>query len=85
MDIQKNKKEIIRVETSEFKGNKFIDCRVYYRSDDSGEYLPTKKGIAYSHKIAKQVIEAILDEAEFGDYGNQQETYRNFKTNQTDG
>ena len=69
MDIQKNKNEIIRVETSEYKGNKFID------------YLPTKKGIAFSHKIAKQVIEAILDEAEFGDYGNQEQAYRNFKTN----
>ena len=31
MDIQKNKNEIIRVETSEYKGNKFIDCRVYYK------------------------------------------------------
>ena len=81
MDIQKNKNEIIRVETSEYKGNKFIDCRVYYRSDDSGEYLPTKKGIAFSHKIAKQVIEAILDEAENGDYDNQQSDWRNFKTN----
>jgi len=81
MDIQKNKNEIIRVETSEFKGNKFIDCRVYYRDENSGKYLPTKKGIAFSHKIAKQVIEAILDEAEHGDYGNQQEAYRNFKTN----
>ena len=49
--------------------------------EKDGEYLPTKKGIAFSHKIAKQVIEAILDEAEFGDYGNQQEAYRNFKTN----
>ncbi len=81
MDIQKNKNEIIRVETSEFKGNKFIDCRVYYRDENSGKYLPTKKGIAFSHKIAKEVIEAILDEAENGDYDNQQSDWRNFKTN----
>ena len=81
MDIQKNKKEIIRVETSEYKGNKFIDCRVYYKDEHSGDYLPTKKGIAFSHKIAKQVIEAILDEAENGDYDNQQSDWRNFKTN----
>tara|TARA_B100000287_G_C20374649_1_gene679102 strand:- start:275 stop:520 length:246 start_codon:yes stop_codon:yes gene_type:complete len=81
VDIQKNKNEIIRVETSEFKGNKFIDCRVYYRDENSGKYLPTKKGIAFSHKIAKEVIEAILDEAENGDYDNQQSDWRNFKTN----
>ena len=81
MDIQKNKNEIIRVETSEFKGNKFIDCRVYFKDENSGKYLPTKKGIAFSHKVAKQVIEAILDEAENGDYDNQQTDWRNFKTN----
>ena len=81
MDIQKNKNEIIRVETSEFKGNKFIDCRVYFKDENSGKYIPTKKGIAFSHKIAKQVIEAILDEAENGDYDNQQSDWRNFKTN----
>jgi len=81
MDIQKNKNEIIRVETSEFKGNKFIDCRVYFKDENSGKYLPTKKGIAFSHKIAKQVIEAILDEAENGDYENQQSDWKNFKTN----
>ena len=81
MDIQKNKKEIIRVETSEFKGNKFIDCRVYYKDENSGDYLPTKKGITFKYDIAKKVIEAILDEVEFGDDGNQQESYRNSKTN----
>ena len=81
MDIQKNKNEIIRVETSEFKGNKFIDCRVYFKDENSGKYLPTKKGISFSHKVAKQVIEAILDEAENGDYDNQQSDWRNFKTN----
>tara|TARA_B100001094_G_scaffold42966_1_gene37716 strand:+ start:276 stop:521 length:246 start_codon:yes stop_codon:yes gene_type:complete len=81
MDIQKNKNEIIRVETSEFKGNKFIDCRVYFKDENSGKYLPTKKGIAFNHKIAKQVIEAILDEAENGDYDNQQSDWKNFKTN----
>jgi len=81
MDIQKNKNEIIRVETSEFKGNKFIDCRVYFKDENSGKYLPTKKGIAFSHKVAKQVIEAILDEAENGDYDNQQSNWRDFKTN----
>ena len=81
MDIQKNKNEIIRVETSEFKGNKFIDCRVYFKDENSGKYIPTKKGIAFNHKIAKQVIEAILDEAENGDYDNQQSDWKNFKTN----
>ena len=42
VEIKKNNTEIIRIKQSEFKGNKFIDCRVFTKKD--GEYYPTKKG-----------------------------------------
>ena len=59
VEIKKNNTEIIRIKHSEFKGNKFIDCRVFYEKD--GEYLPTKKGIAFSPSVTKQVVEGILE------------------------
>jgi len=58
VEIKKNNTEIIRIAQSEFKGNKFIDCRVFFEKD--GEYYPTKKGIAFSPHITKQIIEGIL-------------------------
>ena len=62
VEIQKNSREVIRIGESEYEGHKFVDCRIYY--DDSGEWRPTKKGISFSHKIAQEVVEAILETME---------------------
>ena len=56
-EIQKNSREIIRISESEYQGNKFIDCRIFY--DDNGEWRPTKKGISFSQRRAKEVGEGI--------------------------
>ena len=63
-EIQKNQKEKIIVGTNEFKGHKYIDLRVHYDDETSGEYKPTKKGIAVNPKILPQVIEMMLEAAE---------------------
>ena len=63
-EIQKNQKEKIIVGTNEFKGHKYIDLRVHYEDETSGEYKPTKKGIAVNPKILPQVIEMMLEAAE---------------------
>ena len=73
-EIQKNSQEIIRIENKEYKGNKFLDVRVYYKDRDTEEYKPTKKGISFNHRIAKEVIEALLEEME-------QNSWDNFETN----
>ncbi len=73
-EIQKNSQEIIRIENKEYKGNKFLDVRVYYKDRDTEEYKPTKKGISFNHRIAKEVIEALLEEME-------QDSWDNFETN----
>ena len=42
-EIQKNKREKIIVSTNEYKGFKYVDLRVHYEDEVSGEYKPTKK------------------------------------------
>ena len=42
-EIKKNSQEIIRIENKEYKGNKFLDCRVYFLDKETQEYRPTKK------------------------------------------
>ena len=59
-EIQKNQKEKIIVSTNEYKGHKYIDLRVHYEDETSGEYKPTKKGIAVNPKILDEVIEMML-------------------------
>ncbi len=48
-DIQKNSKEIIRIEISEFKGMELINLRIWFQTiDEKGTvvYKPSQKGIA---------------------------------------
>jgi len=41
IEIQKNRRETIRISESEYEGHKFIDLRIWY--DDNGEMKPKKK------------------------------------------
>jgi hypothetical protein len=44
VDIEKNSREIIRVEVSDFKGKELINLRIWFQDFDGG-YKPTQKGI----------------------------------------
>jgi len=57
-EIDKNSKEKIRVSIEEFRGHRFIDCRVYF-ADDAGAWHPTKKGIALNSECISDVIQAL--------------------------
>ena len=63
-EIQKNQKEKIIVSTNEYKGHKYIDLRVHYEDETSGDYKPSKKGIAVNPKILSQVVELMIEAAE---------------------
>ena len=58
-EIQKNSKEKIIASINEFKGNTFVDLRVHYEEEGSGEYKPTKKGIAISAKNIDGIINLL--------------------------
>lgn len=58
-DIEKNATNKIRVSITEFKGNNYIDLRVYYE-DEGGEYKPTKKGITFRPDQISQVMDGLL-------------------------
>ena len=68
IEIQKNRRETIRISESEYEGHKFIDLRIWY--DDNGEMKPTKKGISFNPNITKEVIEGILKTVEGSDWKN---------------
>jgi len=56
--FMKNALEEIRVSISTFKGKKYLDIRVFYQ-DDSGEFKPSKKGVALSPELLGE-LEAAL-------------------------
>ena len=57
-EIQKNKTETIVISEKEFRGNNYIDIRVFYR-DDSEELKPTKKGVMIKKDLLGELKEAI--------------------------
>ena len=57
-EINKNPIEKIRVTISDYKNHRFLDVRVYFE-DDSGEWRPTKKGIAISKDNLEPLIKLL--------------------------
>lgn len=59
-DIEKGSRgEVIRIEVTEYKGNYFLNLRIWY-TDKDGELKPTQKGIAVSPELYDDLKEAIL-------------------------
>lgn len=66
-DIDKGGGEIVRVEVSEFKGQKYLNLRIWYTHKETGEFKPTQKGIALRPEMYAELKAAILAaEAELG-------------------
>lgn len=59
-EIQRNEKEKYRISIEEFKGHRFISCRLFFESDKS-EWLPTKKGITLNAGNIDEVIKALQE------------------------
>jgi len=59
-DIDKGAGEIIRVEISEYKGQNYLNIRVWYTDKNSGEFKPTQKGITVKPELFFQLKEAII-------------------------
>jgi hypothetical protein len=63
-DIEKNSREIIRVEVTEFKGRELINLRVWY-SDFDGSYKPTQKGVAIDISHYEKLKDAVMKIGEY--------------------
>jgi hypothetical protein len=55
--IEKNSRESIVVSETEYKGNKYIDVRVFYK--DGKHLKPTKKGISLRPEQVSALITAL--------------------------
>jgi hypothetical protein len=59
-DIDKGAGEIIRVEISEYKGQSYLNIRIWYTDKNSGEYKPTQKGVTIRPELFPALKEALL-------------------------
>ena len=59
-DIKKSKNEIIKVEISQYKGNHYLNLRVWYFNEENNEFKPTQKGISIRPDLYEDLKDAIL-------------------------
>ena len=62
-DIQRNSREIIRIEVSEYKGMELINLRIWFSAIDPGSgdivYKPTQKGVALNISEFEQLKDGV--------------------------
>ena len=67
--IEKNSRESIVVSETEYKGNKYVDVRVFYKDTD-GSLKPTRKGVSVRpEKVGELVaaLSALVDDSDVDD------------------
>ena len=56
--LEKNSRESLVINQSEFKGVKLVDVRVFYK-DETGDLKPTKKGVSVRLEQLDALIKAL--------------------------
>ena len=56
--IEKNSRESIVVSEIEYKGNKYVDVRVFYKDTD-GNLKPTRKGVSLRPEKVAELVTAL--------------------------
>ena len=58
LDAVKNASERLRVDVKTYRGNTYIDIRVWYVTDD-GDYRPSSKGVTLKPTMAPELLRGI--------------------------
>ena len=61
--VNKNTRERIEVRATEYEGRRYIDVRVWWRSNDDDEWKPSKKGVTLRPELVGELI-VVLKKAE---------------------
>jgi len=57
--FKRNATEEVRVGIKEFRGKRYIDFRIYYLDDKSGEWKPTRKGVSLATDFMPELKQAV--------------------------
>ena len=57
--IEKNSRESVVVSETEYKGNKYVDVRVFYKDTD-GTLKPTRKGVSIRRDQLDELVSALI-------------------------
>ena len=57
--IEKNSRESIVVSETEYKGNKYVDVRVFYKDGPEKTLKPTRKGVSIRPEQVAELVAAL--------------------------
>ena len=61
--IEKNSRESIVISNTEYKGNKYVDIRVFYKNGPDDELKPTRKGVSLRPEQVAALVTALTDQS----------------------
>ena len=59
--IERSDTEQLQISVSEYKGNSYLNMRIFYTTDGGSTWLPTKKGVTFAPDQLDILSEAIED------------------------
>jgi len=59
--IQRNDGQEVRITLREYKGNQYVDIRMFFQPKEGGDMLPTKKGITIPVAHLGELREALKE------------------------
>jgi len=59
--IERSDTEQLQISVSEYKGNSYLNMRIFYTTDGGSTWLPTKKGVTFTPDQLDILSEAIED------------------------
>ena len=60
-DVPRKGNEVYRISRNEFKGERYIDIRIFFRGkDDAAQLIPTTKGVCFPEKIREDIIAGLI-------------------------
>ena len=57
--FDKNSTEEIRIQTSVYRGKKMVDVRIWAKTEEGKDPIPTKKGVTFNADFLPRLQEAL--------------------------
>ncbi len=60
-DIPRSENDIYRISQKDYKGNRYLDLRIFFRAkDDKARLAPSAKGVCFAEKFREPVIAGLI-------------------------
>ena len=60
-DVPRSENDIYRISQKDYKGNRYLDLRIFFRAkDDRSKLVPSAKGVCFAEKFREPVIAGLI-------------------------